>query len=245
MANILRYKFQILIIVLLITVTIFIFIIEAYDAPLYLFGALPIISLPFLYLAWMWESKVKNTEEKEGESRKLTLLILESSPAAILFVKKHRVIWASKSIKDILGWPLEKWLNEENTSFSYPSKEEFERVENDIIYKDIARKGRVSYEYSYLHKDGHIVPVVVKMQAVDKADLDRGFIFSIMDNTERKKIEEQINRLNEDLEKNIEVRTKELAEKIKELERFKDVTVDRELRMKELRDEIAKLKKKD
>jgi len=244
MGNTLRYKFQILIISLLLVITILIFIIEAYDAPLYLFGVIPIAAMPFLYLAWVWESKVTKTEEKEGQSRRLTHLILEGSPAAILFVKKGKVMWTSKSIKDILGWPVEKWLSEENTAFSYPSKEEFERVEKDIIYKDIARKGRVSYEYSYLHKDGHLVPVVVKMQPLDKTDLDRGVIFSIMDNTERKKIEEEIKKLNESLEQNIAARTKELAEKIKELERFKDATVNRELRMKELRDEIEALKKR-
>ncbi len=239
-----KYKFLATIITLLFIVIVLIFIIEAFELSLYLFGIVPILSFPFLYMVWTWESKVQDIEVKQDESRKLLLVILESSPAAILFVKNRKPMWVSKSIEDLLGWSVEKWLSEEDTAFSYPSKEEFERVEKDIIYKDIAKKSRVSYEYSYLHKDGHLVPVVVKMQPLNKGNLDAGFIFSIMDNTKRKKAEDVINKLNESLEQKIEERTKELGEKIKELERFKDVTVDRELRMKDLRDEIEALKKK-
>jgi len=44
------------------------------------------------------------------------------------------------------------------------------------------------------------------------------------------------------LENMVEERTKELNGKIKELERFRKATVEREFRMKELRDEIEKLK---
>jgi hypothetical protein len=44
------------------------------------------------------------------------------------------------------------------------------------------------------------------------------------------------------LEMRVEEKTRELLERVKELERFYDATIDRELRMKELRDEIQRLK---
>jgi len=51
-------------------------------------------------------------------------------------------------------------------------------------------------------------------------------------------------RLYKDLERKVEEKTIELRERLKELERFYNATIDREMRMKELRDEIDELKKK-
>ncbi len=256
----LKYKLRVSIAAMFAILGFLIFAIKIADMPHFIFGvphasirwtevfiefmALMLVGLPFFYLVGKWESEAQETEEKIEQSRKLLYVILEGSPAAILFIKNHKVLWAGKSVEDILGWPVEKWLSEPSTAFCYPSKEEFETIERDVIYKDIARKGRVAYEYDYVHKDGHLVPAVVRMQALNKNNLDEGFIFSIIDNTERKKAEDVIKKLNESLEQKVAERTKELAEKINELERFKDATVNRELRMKELRDEIAALKEK-
>lgn len=49
-------------------------------------------------------------------------------------------------------------------------------------------------------------------------------------------------RLYNELEKKVEEKTIELRERLKELERFHDATINRELRIKELRDEIDELK---
>ena len=62
------------------------------------------------------------------------------------------------------------------------------------------------------------------------------------DMTDSKRIEEGLLKAHEELEQRVEERTQELQEKIEELERFRAATVDRELRMKELRNEIEKLK---
>lgn len=51
-------------------------------------------------------------------------------------------------------------------------------------------------------------------------------------------------RLYNELEKKVEEKTLELQERFKELERFHDATINRELRIKELRNEIAELKRR-
>ncbi|MEE9566572.1 MAG: response regulator [Desulfobacteria bacterium] len=58
---------------------------------------------------------------------------------------------------------------------------------------------------------------------------------------ERKQAEEELRKLKDELEIKVAEKTKELQEKVDELERFHDATVDRELRMKELRDKIEEL----
>lgn len=190
------------------------------------------------------QSKYRKAIDKMDKSRKLLSVILGDSPAATFLIKNHKVIWVSKAAEDILGWPVEKWLEAPSIAFIYSSEDEFERVNQRIIYKDIMRKDHVTYEYDYLHKDGHYVPTLVTMRAINKNNFDEGFIFSMIDNTERRKAADVIKKLNESLEQKVEERTKELEEKIKELERFKETTVDRELRMKELKDEIAHLEGK-
>lgn len=75
---------------------------------------------------------------------------------------------------------------------------------------------------------------------------ERGEVTAIVhyakDISERKKIEKELREAQADLEKRVEERTKELREKLNGLERFRQATVEREFRMKELRDEIERLK---
>ncbi|MBN3039119.1 MAG: PAS domain S-box protein [Candidatus Omnitrophica bacterium] len=180
--------------------------------------------------------------EKMDSSRKLLSAILGDSPAAIFFVKNDKVIWISKAAEDILGWPVERWMSEPSLAFIYPSEEEYRRVNQELIYQNIVRLDRVSYEYDYVHMDGHRVPTLVILRAINKDNLEQGLIFSMIDNTESRRAQDTIRKLNQELEKKVEERTRELKEKLDELERFREATINREFRMKELQDRIAALK---
>ena len=66
----------------------------------------------------------------------------------------------------------------------------------------------------------------------------------VLDITERKRSEEELNRLNEELETRVAERTAELEKKNAELERLNKLFVGRELRMIELKERIKELEKK-
>jgi len=63
--------------------------------------------------------------------------------------------------------------------------------------------------------------------------------------TKRKQVEEELRRLKENLEIQVEEKTTQLKERIAELEQFHDATIEREFRMKELREEIKRLKSQE
>lgn len=79
----------------------------------------------------------------------------------------------------------------------------------------------------------------------DQTDEDKPKVWSgvILDITQRKEAEKELYEIKNNLEKEVEEKTRELKERVKELEHFRDVTVEREMRMHELREEIKRLKK--
>ncbi|MBW2647525.1 MAG: PAS domain S-box protein, partial [Deltaproteobacteria bacterium] len=72
---------------------------------------------------------------------------------------------------------------------------------------------------------------------------DAGYVIAVVrDVTERKQAEEALQKAHKELEVKVEERTRNLKEKTEKLERMNKLFVDRELRMKELKEEIKKLK---
>ncbi|MDW7681199.1 MAG: PAS domain S-box protein [bacterium] len=110
-----------------------------------------------------------------------------------------------------------------------------------------AQKTQSAYiiEYRIIARDKVVKWVWERGQGVFSADGElQGLEGFISDITERKRAEEALENLKNELEMKVKEQTKQLQKKITELQRFHDATIDREFRMKELRDEINELKKK-
>lgn len=107
---------------------------------------------------------------------------------------------------------------------------------------EVRRKGTCDpYEKQYLRPDGRLVDVLLAVAGIPGKD--EHLAAFVVDISDRKRIEREMQKLNEDLEVRVAQRTSELQTKNEELERLNRVFVDRELRMRELKEKIATLEK--
>jgi PAS domain S-box-containing protein len=117
----------------------------------------------------------------------------------------------------------------------------------DAGYQMVFREGMVlDYELEIRHRDGHVTPVLYNASLFsDETGKIMGVFAAARDITERKRAEEEIRKLNEELELRVKQRTAELEEKNSELDRMNKLFVGRELRMVELKKKIRELEKLD
>jgi PAS domain S-box-containing protein len=115
----------------------------------------------------------------------------------------------------------------------FEDKEVFEGLKRETLEKKLV-EGR---EMILRPKDGKKTPVnaYTSLREGDKG-VPIGYFLAFLDTTEIKKLQEG-------LEGKVSERTKELQERINELEKFHILTVGRELRSIELKEEIKRMKK--
>ena len=92
----------------------------------------------------------------------------------------------------IIGYSREELIGQE-VRMVYPTEQEYQAVGQ--IYPKVAELGAVTTEIRLIRKDGVIINAILNIAAFDKNDLSKGIIFSILDITERKKLEEKSNYL--------------------------------------------------
>ena len=182
---------------------------------------------------------------KEMDSQLFTLL--DNLPG-IAYRCKNDADWTMKFIssgcKKLTGYKPEELINNKVCSFVDLIHSSDKDIVNEKVQKAISLSQSFIVEYRLLHKSGKEFWVWEQGREVKNLKNDAGYIEGfIMDITERKQAENELQLLKSELENQVEAKTRELKERVTELERFNRATVEREFRIKELRDEISILKK--
>lgn len=179
----------------------------------------------------------KLAEETLWESEERFRAIAANTPDHILIQDKDlRYIFVANpqlglTEADMLG----------RTDYDFLSKEEADKL--TTVKRQVMETGKsFHFEPSLISRegrpeffDGVYVP---KFDATGKVD---GLIGYFRNVTERKRVEDEIRRLNAELEERVRERTAELEAKIAEIERMNKLFVGRELRMAELKEKIKEL----
>ena len=153
-------------------------------------------------------------------------------PTPVCYVNPlFNIIDIDRSLEEISGYKEVELVGQE-LSCLFAKKDFIKEIRKELKSKKIIR----NKEAVFLTKEGKKFPVSVSvLSREDEQGNIIGYFFSFIDITERKEFEKT-------LEEKIQEKTRQLHEKIEELERMNKLMVGRELKMMELKKELAALK---
>jgi PAS domain S-box-containing protein len=144
--------------------------------------------------------------------------IFESLTLGIAFVKDRIILRGNAKLGELFGRTLDEMVGQ-TTRFWYKSDEEYSGI-GASTYEDLKTKPIHQREQLLPRKDGSLFWCLFRVRAFDVQDISQGIVCTLEDITERKQAE------------------KELKERMEELERFSRLTINREEKMIQLKEEI-------
>ena len=164
------------------------------------------------------ERKIIEKELKESEEKYRN--VVERASDGIVIIQNMIIMYVNPRAFEILGYKPSEILGTSMTAYIHPDE-----LPNVVEYYNRRIEGDyapITYESILVHKDGRGIYVELSGRAIIYQGKPADMIM-VHDITERKKVE------------------KELREKMEELKRFKKLTIERELKMIELKIQIKKL----
>jgi PAS domain S-box-containing protein len=153
-----------------------------------------------------------------------------------------RLVFANPAMAQISGYPPERLIGMGPQDLVKLIHEEDRREFFSNFQKRLQGISILSSsEYRLVTKQGSVKWIALYSSLIEYEN-GPATLTTFMDITERKRAEEGLRQLKDRLQEEVAEKTRELQERIEILERFHAATITRELRMKELRDEIARLK---
>jgi len=184
----------------------------------------------------MEEKNQQTLEDLKNDLENLERYIEEFSvflPLSVCTVNPTNIIVdINQAFKDLTNYNEDSIIGQ-GVEILFKDKELAEEFFKQILQQEAIKR----QEMILVVQDKKEIPVSVS-GSVRKDEFGNiiGFFLAISDISEIKKFQES-------LEEKVEERTQELQKKVKELERFYKLAVDRELKMIELKKEIKKIKK--
>ncbi len=160
----------------------------------------------------------KQAEQSLRRSEAKLASIFRAAPTGIGVVANRVLLEVNDRICEIAGYSRDELIGR-NARILYPSDQDYEYVGMDK-YRQIQEHGTGTVETRWMHKDGRVFDILLSSTPLDPDDLSVGVTFTALDITERKKAEEEIRKLNEELEERVEQRTAQLEAANEELEAF-------------------------
>ncbi|MGE0090304.1 MAG: transporter substrate-binding domain-containing protein [Bacteroidales bacterium] len=184
------------------------------------------------------ERKRIDLEKQETEEKYRTLI--EVSPDAILVNYNNSVIYVNPSAIKLFGVKkAEQIINKSPIELFHPDY--YEQIKQRIYLMIEKGISVPTIEEKIMRLDKTIVDVEVTATPF-KYKEGRAIQVILRDITRRKKAEEELLELKNKLEERVKEQTINLEQKVEELERMNKIFVGREPRIKELKDEVSRLK---
>jgi len=180
---------------------------------------------------------LRNTEDQLKERELLFQALMDNSPIYVFFKDENiRAIRLSKNYEQLLGMPLNDMLGKTMNDL-FPSELAKKMIADD---KKILNKRELvitNEEFKGRHYNTIKFPIIIDGNPRYLA----GYTIDITENIQA---QDEIKKLNAELEQRVIERTEELEATLNDVERMNKLFIGRELRIKELRDKIKELENK-
>lgn len=130
---------------------------------------------------------LKLVEDSLKESEEKLKSIFSAAPVGIGLVINRILMEVNDSLCRLIGYDRNELIGK-SAEILYPSKDEYDRVGKEK-YSQIIDLGTGSIETIFKCKDGNIINVILSSTPLDKNDHSKGVTFTVLDITERNKIE--------------------------------------------------------
>ncbi|MGB8657169.1 MAG: PAS domain S-box protein [Candidatus Zixiibacteriota bacterium] len=131
------------------------------------------------------------------ESQAKLQSIFSAVPAGIGLTIDQTIKELNTRLCEISGYSKEELLGK-SVSIVYPSDRDYLSA-RDEIYKQLGEKGYSTIETSWRRKDGKLICVLLNCALLKPGDLSHGITFTVLDITERKRLEESLAKERQDL----------------------------------------------
>ena len=131
----------------------------------------------------------KTAERALIESEKRISSIMKAAPVGIGIVRDRVLIYINDFLGNLLGYSKDEMEGKPSKLF-YQSEEEYEKIGK--LYEKALTEGVASGEAKIKHKSGISLDVIISICPLDKNDLSQGSIFSVLDITFRKQMEDHL-----------------------------------------------------
>ncbi|MHA1491800.1 MAG: sensor histidine kinase [Promethearchaeota archaeon] len=156
------------------------------------------------------EKKIKESEKELWENKERFRSLVETTSDWIWEVDNVGIYtYVSPKIWDLLGYKTEEVIGK--TPFDLMPPDEAERVRKIFQSIIISQKSFMALENTNLHKNGRLITLETSgVPIFDENEIFLGYRGIDRDITRRKKVEEELKKLNRELEQKVEERTVEL-----------------------------------
>lgn len=138
-------------------------------------------------------SAQKRAEEALRESESTLKTLLQAAPIGIGQVTEDRILgWTNRVLHEMTGYSADELMGE-SARMLYESEEEFQRV-GRVKHAEVRRQGTGSIETRFKRKDGSVFDALLSSSAIASDDLSRGMVFTVVNITQRKRLEAQLLR---------------------------------------------------
>lgn len=118
--------------------------------------------------------------------------MFRAAPVGIGLVRERAIIEANQRLYEMTGYNAEELIGQ-NARMLYPSRKEYEHVGVEK-YRQIQETGTGSIETVWQRKDGARIDVMLSSTPLDPTDLLQGVTFTALDITERKRLQNAIEK---------------------------------------------------